>query len=61
MNKTQELIRLKDDEGIVLEVEKNRAYPKNEEGYYIVPLKKFSYFRGKETTDDITILEGEIE
>jgi hypothetical protein len=61
MNKINELIRLKDDEGNVIEVEKDKTYPKNEEGYYIVPLRKFSYFIGKETTDDITILEGEIE
>jgi hypothetical protein len=54
-------IRLKDDIGRVIEISKTSCYSMNEEGYYITCIKKFSYFRGKETTDPINFTEEDIK
>jgi hypothetical protein len=50
---TMSTIKLKDEDGNVVEVKKESCYPPDENGEIMVCLHKFSYFRGRETDEPV--------
>lgn len=53
-------MNLKDDYGNIIQVHKDSCYPKDEQGYWTCSLRKFSYFRGKETDEDANRFNDDI-
>lgn len=49
-------IRLKDDNGNVMEVNEESCYPPDEKGYIMVLIDKFSYWFGKPTDEPLTAM-----
>jgi hypothetical protein len=52
---------LKDDEGNIITVDEDDCYPPDEQGYYMVCLRKYSYFIGKKTKKKANRSEKDID